>query len=352
MTTDQVDGVDERRFVEIDSVLKRLNMTIAIGVAGAATLFYGRFGAGFLALSSLPMLWWIGRRVLRLQRRLGLRRWNAGLIITILTSIVGSSATSGGLTSPVVFFSALIGMLAHAAFPHFRYSRIGGLVAIAMITCIDLARGQGIDPFTFIVAAVTAGYLPLIVGQLVEVEQLQRRSAVLDVLTGCLNRRSFEERSIEIDAVARRTGASVAVISLDIDHFKAVNDNSGHAAGDQVLENVAYVARKQLRRFELMFRTGGEEFVVLLPDTGPTAAMAIAERIRRSIEATSADGISVTASFGVAVGSNSVESVLAQADARLYAAKKAGRNRVIGPDRTQIAEHANTSRSSSATTTV
>jgi diguanylate cyclase (GGDEF)-like protein len=221
-----------------------------------------------------------------------------------------------------------------------------------MIASIDIVRGQTIEPFSFIVAAVIAGYLPLIVGQLVEVEQIQRRSAVLDVLTGCLNRRSFEQRSAEIDAQARRTGAAVAVISLDIDHFKAVNDQWGHAAGDHVLENVAYVARKQLRRFELMFRLGGEEFVVVLPDTSAATAVAIAQRIRRSIEATSADGIRVTSSFGVAVGSDGIEGVLAQADERLYIAKNSGRNCVIGPDQTHTAERVHTSASTSTAATV
>lgn len=331
MQVEEIESVDERRFFEIDSVLKRLNMTSAIVVAAAALLFVGRFGAGFLAFASLPMLWWVGRRVLRLQHRIGLRRWNAVLIVMMITSIVGAATTSGGLDSPVIFFAGLVAMLTHAAFPNMRFSRAVGLVAIAIVACIDIVRAQSIEPFNFIAAAVIAGYLPLIVGQLVEVEQIQRRSAVLDVLTGCLNRRSFEQRSAEIDAQIRRTGASVAVISLDIDHFKAVNDEWGHAAGDQVLENVAYVARKQLRRFELMFRLGGEEFVVVLPDTEVSAAMAIAERIRRSIEATSADGIHVTASLGVEVGSDGIEGVLARADERLYAAKRSGRNCVIGP---------------------
>lgn len=348
MESDRLESVDERRFVEIDTVLKRFNMTTAMVVAGAAVLFFGRFGAGFVVFACLPMLWWIGRRVLRLQRRMGLRRWNIGLIIAMITSVVGGAATSGGLMSPVIFFAGLVGMLAHAAFPDVGLSRVGGLGAIAVIAAIDIVRGQTIDLFSLVAAIVIAGYLPLIVGQLVEVEQIQRRSAVMDVLTGCLNRRSFEQRSAEIDAQARRTGAEVAVISLDIDHFKAVNDTWGHAAGDQVLENVAYVARKQLRRFELMFRLGGEEFVVVLPDTGAETAMAIAERIRCNIEATSANGVCVTSSFGVAAGSEGVEGVLARADERLYAAKKSGRNRVIGPDNTHTADCSSTSDSSMA----
>ena len=332
MDSDVIESGDERRFVEIDTAVKRLNMTIAIVVACVAILFVGRFGPGFVAFASLPMLWWIGRRVFRIQRRIGLRRWNAVLIGVIFTSIVGGAATSGGLSSPVVFFSGLIGLIAQATFPNAWFSSVGGLVAVAMVAVIDIGRGDSIEPFTLVSAAVIAGYLPLIVRQLVQVEQIQRRSAVLDVLTGCLNRRSFEDHSAELDAQARLTDAEVAIISFDIDHFKAVNDEWGHAAGDQVLENVGYVARKQLRRFELMFRLGGEEFVVVLPDTGVVNALAIAEKLRSSIESTSADEVSVTASFGVAVGSDGIEQVLALADERLYAAKKAGRNRVIGPD--------------------
>ncbi len=332
MAQERIESVDERRFVEIDTVLKRLNMTIAILVAAAAVLFAGRFGPEFMVFAWLPMLWWIGRRVLRVQRRIGLRPWNAILIVTIAASVVGGAATSGGMSSPVCFFAGLIGMLAHAAFPNFRYSRFAGLAAIVMIAGIDIARGQSIDLFSLVAAAVLAGYLPLVIQQLVDVEQIQRRSAVLDVLTGCLNRRSFEQRSAEIDAQSARTGAEVAIISLDIDHFKKVNDTLGHAVGDQVLENVAYVARKQLRRFELMFRLGGEEFVVVLPDTGAPAAVAIAERIRTSIESAMPAGVSVTASFGVSVGTGGVEAVLAKADERLYLAKRSGRNCVIGPN--------------------
>ncbi len=334
MEKNQIESVDERRFVEIDSVMKQLNIAIAVVVAGASVMFYGRFGVGFLAFALLPAAWWVGRLVFRVDQRIGLRRWTAGLIIVIFTSIVGGSIMSGGLASPVIFFSGLIGLYTQATFPNVRYSEVGGVVALAFIAAVDVGLKRSLDPFTLVAATLIAGYLPLIVRQLVDVEQIQRRSAVLDVLTGCLNRRSFEQRSAEIDAQAARTGAAVAVISLDIDHFKAVNDQWGHAAGDQVLEHVAYVARKQLRRFELMFRLGGEEFVVVLPGTDAPIAMEIAERLRRSIEDTSAKGICVTASFGVAVGSRSLETVLAEADDRLYRAKHSGRNCVVGPDET------------------
>lgn len=332
MEQHQIESVDERRSVEIDSVMKQLNLAIAIVVAAASLMFYGRFGPGFLVFALVPSTWWLGRLVFKVEQRIGLRRWTAGLIVVIFTSIVGGSVMSGGLESPVIFFSGLIGLYSKATFPNARYAGYFGLSALAVIASVDVGLERSLDLFTLVAAALIAAYLPLIVEQLVVVEQIQRRSAVLDVLTGCLNRRSFEERSAEIDAQAARTGAAVAVISLDIDHFKSVNDRWGHAAGDQVLENVAYVARKELRKFELMFRLGGEEFVVVLPGTEASVAMEIAERLRSSIEATSAKGISVTSSFGVAVGSCSLESILAEADERLYRAKHSGRNCVIGPD--------------------
>ena len=332
MTLDE--SADERRFVEIDSVLWRLNLTIAVVVAGASVLFVSRFGVGFVFFASLPLTWWTGRCGLRVHRLIGLRRWNIGLIITLIASITGGTATSGGFASPVVFFAGLIGLFAQSTFPNSVFSRVGGLVTIAMIAGIDLIRDQTIEVFDLIAAAVIAGYLPLLARELVTVEQFHRRTAVLDVLTGCLNRRSFGHHSAEIDAQARFTGASVAVISFDIDHFKVVNDDRGHAAGDQVLANLADVARRNLRQFELMFRVDGEEFVVLLPDGTPADSVSVAEHLRREIEATSVDGIRITASFGVAVGSDGVENVLARADERLYTAKNSGRNCVVGPDGT------------------
>jgi diguanylate cyclase (GGDEF)-like protein len=123
------------------------------------------------------------------------------------------------------------------------------------------------------------------------------------------------------------------VIVGDIDHFKQVNDAHGHAAGDGVLKDVAYVIRKHLRSFDLAYRLGGEEFVVLVPGADAGGAAELAERLRAVIDADRlGGGMAVTMSFGVSAsragGVFDFAAVLAEADDALYAAKGAGRNRV------------------------
>ncbi|MDO9524723.1 MAG: GGDEF domain-containing protein [Gemmobacter sp.] len=154
------------------------------------------------------------------------------------------------------------------------------------------------------------------------------REAETDPLTGVANRRGFE----------RQLGASPkgAVLLLDIDHFKAVNDALGHVAGDVVLRTVAGVMQAALRKGDILARLGGEEFVIYLPDTSPTSARAIAERVRAAIETNvQAGGASVTVSVGLAqvFGGDNLASAIDAADRGAYAAKAAGRNRVAAdPD--------------------
>jgi diguanylate cyclase len=132
---------------------------------------------------------------------------------------------------------------------------------------------------------------------------------------------------------ARREGGSMAVLMLDLDHFKRINDGHGHPAGDEVLRGVAEVLRESLRQHDMPGRYGGEEFGVLLPGSDVAAAEAIAERIRRKIEwASFAGEVKVTASVGcaaIAAADLSPASLIARADQALYAAKAAGRNRAM-----------------------
>ncbi|HLZ97975.1 MAG TPA: diguanylate cyclase [Steroidobacteraceae bacterium] len=159
-------------------------------------------------------------------------------------------------------------------------------------------------------------------------------AALTDPLTGLHNRRGLEGRA---EAVHFRPGGAPVTqvwIMVDIDHFKRVNDTYGHEAGDEVLKAVAEALRSTARGADIVARFGGEEFVLVLPDTGAEMALRIAERLRLAIEAlsTEVDGqvIRVTASFGVAqraAQENQLE-VLERADAALYESKKGGRNRV------------------------
>lgn len=156
-----------------------------------------------------------------------------------------------------------------------------------------------------------------------------------DPLTQIANRRALDQELPRLVAEAQATGAPLSVLALDIDHFKAVNDTYGHAAGDVVLKAVAQKAAGLLRSEDLIARAGGEEFVVLLPGTPMHMALQIAERIRSGIEALpfsqGAMRFTVTMSIGVAqlTAKEQGADALARADAALYQAKHGGRNQSI-----------------------
>jgi len=123
---------------------------------------------------------------------------------------------------------------------------------------------------------------------------------------------------------------------IDIDHFKAINDRLGHAAGDRVLQNVAALCRAEIRDSDVVARIGGEEFAVMLPETTESAAVQFAERLRQQIAASSpnvyGEKIAVTISVGIAgasIRTSGFQALLRQADQALYEAKRSGRNRVV-----------------------
>ncbi|MTW09163.1 diguanylate cyclase [Pseudoduganella eburnea] len=161
------------------------------------------------------------------------------------------------------------------------------------------------------------------------------RLATTDSLTGVANRRHFLERGRQELERAARYRLPMALLLLDIDHFKQVNDNFGHPAGDRLLQVVAQACQSSARHVDLAGRLGGEEFALLMPETGAIAANLAAERLRRAIAAIAPaqSGVlqPITASFGVATlnpGDTSLDALLARADAALYRAKHGGRNRV------------------------
>lgn len=165
-------------------------------------------------------------------------------------------------------------------------------------------------------------------------ENLAER-ANTDHLTGLLNRRAFEARGRDLFAAAKKRGEELALLLIDFDHFKKINDQYGHSVGDAVLTGAAALARSNIRDSDLFARIGGEEFVLLMPAVDAEKAMAMAERLRAAFEAGTYDQahgtVLFTVSIGVAVGTAhtaSLEDLLKDADTALYAAKQAGRNRV------------------------
>ncbi|WP_051246955.1 sensor domain-containing diguanylate cyclase [Thermomonas fusca] len=164
-------------------------------------------------------------------------------------------------------------------------------------------------------------------------EELQRQVRT-DSLTGLANRRSFQERAETEFARSHRHGMPLSLVAIDIDHFKRVNDDFGHAVGDQVLQDFAHCCQHVLREEDLCARTGGEEFCILLPDTDAAAARVIAERIRLMTASCRPcpehPALTITASFGVACvepSDPSFDTLFSRADRALYTAKQQGRDR-------------------------
>ena len=157
-----------------------------------------------------------------------------------------------------------------------------------------------------------------------------------DALTGLPNRRAADERLHDEFVRARRLGLHYAVLMLDVDHFKRINDTLGHAAGDTVLQQIAQLLQASVRESDFVARFGGEEFIALLPATHTADARQVAEKIRHTIARAPWAGLEstpVTVSIGLALahGEQAHENeAVQQADAWLYAAKEAGRNRVSG----------------------
>lgn len=223
-----------------------------------------------------------------------------------------------------------------------RFSTRGVFAGVAVTVVVMLAATVGAHPgdfaddpsLTLVTLACVAG-LAAFSHALMRSEIEQRADAVLDPLTGLLNRKALANRFAELAEQARLTGGPVCVIACDLDHFKTVNDEFGHEHGDAVLKGAAYVMRKSLRSFELAYRLGGEEFLVVLPGSTLDDGCTVAERIRSALEEHRPGGRTVTGSFGVAAAFGAdvnLEPLFRQADTALYRAKHEGRNRVIAAD--------------------
>ncbi len=169
---------------------------------------------------------------------------------------------------------------------------------------------------------------------LVKKEKLSRElrtCADTDPLTGLYNRRAFLLLAGQLIKSAIRRQESMALLVLDIDHFKRINDRYGHAVGDGIIANLAQIMRKTLRQSDVACRYGGEEFVILLPDCDKTMAVQVAERLRQAVERAAPGIVFYTVSIGVAAAVGEqirLEELINRADLAMYRAKDMGRNRV------------------------
>jgi diguanylate cyclase (GGDEF)-like protein len=194
-----------------------------------------------------------------------------------------------------------------------------------------MVSGSGVG-WGILAVVVTAGVAGFVVRHATlrgAVKEAQR-TATRDPLTGLANRRLFDEFLGREVARSRRKAVPVALLLLDLDGFKRVNDTRGHAAGDEVLQTVATILRSRVRSSDLPTRFGGDEFAILLPECGAVDALRIGEELCRQVD--DAVGPDVTASIGVAAVPEQAadgDELLAAADAALYRAKDEGRNRAV-----------------------
>jgi diguanylate cyclase (GGDEF)-like protein len=247
--------------------------------------------------------------------------------------IAVSVALSGGPKSPGLPWLVIPIVTLPA---RFRLRGVLAGFALTLIALLAVGLGVNLDAvvhnpasmiFTFaLIVAVTTLSVALM-----RSDVDHRSEAVIDPLTSMLNRNALASRVTELTQQATVNRQPVAMIVGDVDSFKAINDDHGHAVGDAVLQDVAYRIRAELRAYDLAYRLGGEEFLILLPGATAEDAAEIAERVRAVVQEVSFRDRSVTMSFGVSASPPDLfdyDSVFLAADEALYLAKREGRNRV------------------------
>ncbi len=209
-----------------------------------------------------------------------------------------------------------------------------GLLAVAA-PLVLMSLGQDIALRFVVSLALTIVVIYIITDVIRELQDELLSQAITDPLTGAYNRRQMEFTLDEALERHKRTSAPASVLLIDIDHFKKINDDLGHDAGDRVLKALVLLIKNRSRKLDRLFRMGGEEFLLLLPDTPAAAAMVQAENLRgRIAEGNLLKNRRVTVSIGVADIQRDLthESWVKMADTALYQAKETGRNRVIRAD--------------------
>ena len=312
-------------------------------IAKARALAFGAAGLGMVTTAPwygwwilLPLTWIVVSHFLLLNPLIARSRhpeWPIFATVVNAQATIGVAiAMTGGPHSPaqpLLFFS----VMSVAA----RFSGRGVSAAASFTGAVLLVSTIAVDPAGYRddPAFVNAAFVCLLglaacCHVLMRSDIRQRAEAILDPLTGLLNRKALAGRFAELSEQAALTGDPIALVLVDVDHFKDVNDEHGHERGDAVLKEVAYVMRRSLRSFELVYRLGGDEFLIVLPGADLGLGHELAGRVREALELARPGGVTITVSVGVASarGSVSFEDMYREVDDALYRAKRAGRNRV------------------------
>jgi diguanylate cyclase (GGDEF)-like protein len=323
---------DRERLIDMSARVRKARTITAASMGIACVISAPWIGYGPLLLLVL-----VGANLAIIESRLATARrpeYVAAASMIFLQAVIGAGiAMTGGLESPMVAWLVAPTAVVAARFRRhvvFAFSAVAVLMALAVMVVPDPAAFAD-RPVPFVaVLALLASIVATTMG-LMQAELQHREDAVLDPLTGLLNRKALDSRFEELEQQARQSEASVCVIAVDLDHFKSVNDQHGHPRGDDVLRDVTYEMRKRLRTFELMYRIGGEEFLIVLPGADLPEGVAVAERLRQAVVDRKPGGLDVTISLGVAAACGSevtYDGLVGAADRALYEAKDAGRNLV------------------------
>ena len=327
---------DRTRLTDMNSAVRRARLLAGVFTglgAIAASPWLGITPLAVFAVAAGPLLV-LDRFLVRARRP---ERVVAASLSLHTTLILTAVALTHGAHSPFLPWVAIPVVTAAARFrlPVFIYGSV--LTTAAFLFAVAVGSPHALDQNPTPVIAIIVLLATLVVAQqpLLDAELRWRRDAVLDPLTGLLNRQGLQSRFREVAEQARLTDAPVSLVMCDLDSFKALNDQHGHAVGDAVLRDVAYTLRKELRTFELLYRIGGEELLLVLPGASPEAGLHVAEQVRAAIERSRPSGLLVTTSVGVSTAVRDAidfSPMFEAADAALYAAKRAGRNcvRVAG----------------------
>ncbi len=330
------DGMDRERLLDIDEYL-RPTRRMVFGLLALALITLGPW-LGWWTLVPLViavMLFRVAEKRMPNSRRPELDifiAWCASEVV-----MAASVQISGGITVPTTAWIVLPVVTLSYRFP-LRGVIAGASFALFLMLGVAAFDVQAvIDYPPYLLAPVT-----LLIGTvlfsiaLLNADQRVRREAVIDPLTGLLNRSALATRAAEFAQQSAVNGQPVGLVVADLDHFKRINDTLGHGTGDAVLKDFAYRLRKELRAFDLAYRIGGEEFLLLMPGADIEEATRFARRLRGVIEHGLIGGQKVTVSIGVCASVADepfdYDRVFAVADAALYEAKRTGRNRVCVGD--------------------
>lgn len=324
--------VDRARMLDMD---RRLQPTrrAALGVLGVALIASGPW-LGWWTL--VPLIVAGGLFRLADARIEGARKPEYLLFAAWVGSevvIAASIGLAGGPTVAPVSWLAIPIVTLSARFST-RGIIAGVTLALALLLAVAFALDPGAvvdNPPLLLTPAALIIAIAILSTSLMQSDVEHRSEALVDELTGMLNRTALARRVEELTQHSAVSGDPVGVIVGDVDRFKGVNDTRGHQVGDAALREIAGVLRTNLRAFDLAYRLGGEEFLILLPGAGVDEAVVVAEKLREAIaEADVAHGVRLTMSFGVGVSPRDqpfdYEILFARTDAALYAAKAAGRD--------------------------